>query len=61
MCPYAINECDVILKKVTCKITGEGCYFWRYCPEKDMPLMTPMYNKYGCKIKTKYEEDKIGK
>lgn len=56
MCPYSKDESSVLYKKLKCEITGKICEFWRFCSEKNKPVMSSFYYKYGCKIKEDFEK-----
>lgn len=59
ICEYAINKCTVMVKRLDCKLCNDGCGMWRWCIEKQQPLMSNNYFKYGCPIKKKFEQ-KVG-
>lgn len=60
MCPYSIDKSTLLCKNLFCNILNETCGFWRYCSEKNKPVMSNMYNKYGCKIKEEFENKRKG-
>lgn len=60
LCEYAVDKSTVMVKRLDCKLCDSGCGFWRWCDQKQSPVMSNFYIKYGCKVKKEYENKKKG-
>ena len=61
MCEYADSNITPLSMCVKCTITNDYCGMVRYCTEKQRPVMTNTFTRYGCKIRNDYGAVKMAK
>lgn len=61
MCEYADSNITPLSMCVKCTITNDYCGMVRYCTEKQRPVMTNTFTRYGCKIRNDYGAVKMSK